>query len=221
MYNENQPNFLNGVVQLQLSDDQQHQQLNPYSLLRSLKEIESKLGRDTSSMQPRNSPRTIDLDILLFGEQVVYDNELNLHIPHPRICERPFVLKPLIDIEPSLTLPSSNGEERTKRGTVEEIYKRQFQHDQSIVQVTPLKNERLMTFDGKKTLLMGILNVTPDSFSDGGQFTSVHNALKQTEQFVRHGFDIIDVRFPRCNSVLLCLASIFIIFNISISCTNS
>lgn len=46
---------------------------------------------------------------------------------------------------------------------------------------------------GEKTLIMGILNVTPDSFSDGGQFNSVDNALKQVEVMIREGADIIDV----------------------------
>jgi dihydropteroate synthase len=44
-----------------------------------------------------------------------------------------------------------------------------------------------------KTLVMAILNVTPDSFSDGGKFNSVDSALKQTDIFVAEGADIIDI----------------------------
>jgi dihydropteroate synthase len=44
-----------------------------------------------------------------------------------------------------------------------------------------------------KVKVMGILNVTPDSFSDGGQFTCVDRALKQVEQMVVNGVDIIDI----------------------------
>ncbi len=44
-----------------------------------------------------------------------------------------------------------------------------------------------------KTLVMAILNVTPDSFSDGGKFNSLDSALKQTEKFIAEGADIIDI----------------------------
>ena len=46
---------------------------------------------------------------------------------------------------------------------------------------------------GKRTLIMGILNVTPDSFSDGGKFNSIDAALKHAEQMIEEGADIIDV----------------------------
>ena len=46
---------------------------------------------------------------------------------------------------------------------------------------------------GKKTYIMGILNVTPDSFSDGGDFTNVEIALKHAKDMVDEGADIIDL----------------------------
>jgi dihydropteroate synthase len=46
---------------------------------------------------------------------------------------------------------------------------------------------------GERTLVMGILNVTPDSFSDGGEFFSVDNAIAHAEQMIAEGADIIDV----------------------------
>ena len=46
---------------------------------------------------------------------------------------------------------------------------------------------------GKKTYIMGILNVTPDSFSDGGEFTNVDNAIKHALEMVEQGADIIDI----------------------------
>ena len=46
---------------------------------------------------------------------------------------------------------------------------------------------------GDRTLIMGILNVTPDSFSDGGQFLSIDAALAHAEQMISEGADIIDV----------------------------
>ncbi len=46
---------------------------------------------------------------------------------------------------------------------------------------------------GEKTYVMGILNVTPDSFSDGGKNNQIENALKTVEHMVAQGADIIDV----------------------------
>ena len=46
---------------------------------------------------------------------------------------------------------------------------------------------------GERTLIMGILNVTPDSFSDGGEFFSLDKALAHAEQLIAEGADIIDV----------------------------
>ncbi len=45
----------------------------------------------------------------------------------------------------------------------------------------------------KKTYIMGILNVTPDSFSDGGKYNSLNEALKHTEKMLSEGADIIDI----------------------------
>jgi len=45
----------------------------------------------------------------------------------------------------------------------------------------------------ERTLIMGILNVTPDSFSDGGQFLTVDDAVAHAEQMISEGADIIDV----------------------------
>lgn len=46
---------------------------------------------------------------------------------------------------------------------------------------------------GERTFLMGILNVTPDSFSDGGKYNEVELALKKAEELIRDGADIIDI----------------------------
>ncbi|MBW4584254.1 dihydropteroate synthase [Aetokthonos hydrillicola Thurmond2011] len=60
----------------------------------------------------------------------------------------------------------------------------------------PIKN--LMIRDrrfewGQRTYLMGVLNVTPDSFSDGGKFNTVTNAIAQAQAMVTGGADIIDI----------------------------
>jgi len=46
---------------------------------------------------------------------------------------------------------------------------------------------------GRRTLIMGVLNVTPDSFSDGGRFFVPHTALAYAEQMVADGADILDI----------------------------
>ena len=52
--------------------------------------------------------------------------------------------------------------------------------------------DRTLTW-GSRTYLMGVLNVTPDSFSDGGQFDTVERAVAQARHLVHHGTDILDI----------------------------
>ena len=54
-----------------------------------------------------------------------------------------------------------------------------------------IKNHKMPI--GQRTLIMGILNITPDSFSDGGQFLAPDKALAHAEQMIADGADIIDV----------------------------
>jgi 2-amino-4-hydroxy-6-hydroxymethyldihydropteridine diphosphokinase len=82
-----QPRFLNGAAALETS-------LGPRRLLEVLLEVEAEFGR-TRSGQP-GGPRTLDLDLLLYGDECV--NEPGLQVPHPRLHERPFVLEPLLEL---------------------------------------------------------------------------------------------------------------------------
>jgi 2-amino-4-hydroxy-6-hydroxymethyldihydropteridine diphosphokinase len=86
--------FLNGVVQLETD-------LTPRSLLEMLQEIERSLGRDD---EHRSGPRTMDLDILFYGDRVI--NEPGLTVPHPRLHQRRFVLMPLSELAPLLAHPT-------------------------------------------------------------------------------------------------------------------
>ncbi len=90
-----QPWFLNAVCQLST-------ELDPFSLLRLVKEIEVELGRAPSFA---NAPRVIDIDILFYGDEVVTAESLT--IPHPRLAQRLFVLVPLAEIAPELIHPSA------------------------------------------------------------------------------------------------------------------
>jgi len=91
-----QPDYVNAVVALRTS-------LAPLSLLRRLQAIERQQGRARDATTPRNSPRTLDLDLLLYGRRLVRLPQLT--IPHPRMHERAFVLKPLLDLAPAIAIP--------------------------------------------------------------------------------------------------------------------
>ncbi len=66
-----------------------------------LRNVEDEFGRTRTV---RFGPRTLDVDILLFGDERRESEELT--IPHPRMAERAFVLAPLAEIAPDLALPS-------------------------------------------------------------------------------------------------------------------
>jgi 2-amino-4-hydroxy-6-hydroxymethyldihydropteridine diphosphokinase len=89
-----QPAFLNGAVALETT-------LSPRELLDTLLRIEQQLGRVRDD--ERWGPRTIDLDLLAYGDETV--EEPGLRIPHPRLHERRFALEPLADLEPELDIP--------------------------------------------------------------------------------------------------------------------
>jgi 2-amino-4-hydroxy-6-hydroxymethyldihydropteridine diphosphokinase len=88
-----QPRFLNGAVQLIT-------ELTPRELLDRLLAIEQRLGRVRTE---RFGPRTVDLDLLVYGDEVV--DEPGLTVPHPRLHERRFALEPLAELKPELVIP--------------------------------------------------------------------------------------------------------------------
>jgi 2-amino-4-hydroxy-6-hydroxymethyldihydropteridine diphosphokinase len=90
---EDQPKFLNQVIKAKTY-------LEPEPLLKHLKRLEVALGRETSFP---NGPRSIDIDLLFYDDLIV--NKPSLVIPHPRLHERAFVLRPLMDIAPDLVHP--------------------------------------------------------------------------------------------------------------------
>jgi 2-amino-4-hydroxy-6-hydroxymethyldihydropteridine diphosphokinase len=87
--------FLNGVVALETA-------LSPEALLHALQAIETALGRPAH--RDRGTPRTMDLDILLYGDRLV--RQPGLEIPHPRMAQRRFVLEPLAAIAPDARHPA-------------------------------------------------------------------------------------------------------------------
>ena len=91
---DDQPDFLNGVARVKTS-------LGSGVLLERLLEIEAEIGRIRTS--ERFGPRVIDLDLLLFGDQII-DSDV-LSVPHPRMQLRRFVLEPLAEIEGEMVFP--------------------------------------------------------------------------------------------------------------------
>ncbi len=89
-----QPDFINAVVELQT-------RLTPRVLLNYLLEIEAKFGRERSEGE-KWGPREIDLDLLTFGDESI--DEPGMHLPHPHLHERAFVLVPLAEIAPTLDI---------------------------------------------------------------------------------------------------------------------
>ena len=88
-----QPAFLNGAVALET-------ELGPRELLDALLAVERDLGRER---RERWGPRTIDLDLLLYGDETI--DEPGLTVPHPRLHERRFALEPLLDLDPDVAIP--------------------------------------------------------------------------------------------------------------------
>ena len=92
-----QPRFLNGAAEVETS-------LGARELLQRLLAIERRLGRERGE-RPRFGPRTIDLDLLVYGDSVVDEPGLTVH--HPRLAERRFALEPLAELAPELEVPGA------------------------------------------------------------------------------------------------------------------
>ncbi|KAK9475630.1 Dihydropteroate synthase-like protein [Lipomyces japonicus] len=186
MYVEDQPKFLNAVCQVQTT-------LSPRELLATVQDIEKNaLGRVKLI---EKGPRTIDLDILLYDNTTVRDGTI-LSVPHLLMLEREFVLRPLKEIageyvHPVTTIPVANHFDRLMTD-----------QDTELVSVVPIKRDTFapghLTIDtirheATPTFIMAILNVTPDSFSDGGKHLSLDAILESARSFVRDGATLIDI----------------------------
>ena len=137
--------------------------LEPRALLRHVHEIERSLGRGDNE---RWAPRVIDIDILWWNGLEVRSDDLT--IPHPEILKRPFVLEPLRDLIPDAILEGET------------------------IEAPPAVPSTEADFEVSYPTLMGILNVTPNSFSDGGRFMESEDALRHAKRLVEEGAGIID-----------------------------
>ncbi|MEO6975852.1 MAG: 2-amino-4-hydroxy-6-hydroxymethyldihydropteridine diphosphokinase [Gallionella sp.] len=88
-----QPDFVNAVAKIETD-------LTPQALLKALLQIEHQHGRERTY---RNAPRTLDMDVLLYGDVQLHEHGLT--IPHPQMHRRAFVLQPLLEISPDISIP--------------------------------------------------------------------------------------------------------------------
>lgn len=147
--------------------------LDPEALLKRIQGVEKSLGREDHE---RWAPRPIDIDILWWdGAEMRSDD---LAIPHPEILNRSFVLEPLRDLIPDALFRGETIAAHAERARARAPYAAPSPEAGYKVQFPAL---------------MGILNVTPDSFSDGGRFLEPDKAMAHARKLVVEGADIIDV----------------------------
>lgn len=104
-----QPDFVNAVAKIATT-------LTPQALLAALLKIEHQHGRQRTF---QNAPRTLDMDVLLYGEQRI--REHGLTVPHPQMHLRAFVLQPLLEIAPDCAIPGIGQASRAMRGCLDQL----------------------------------------------------------------------------------------------------
>ncbi len=174
---------------------------SPQSLLSEIKNLEQTLGRQDRG---RWAPREIDIDILSYGDEII--DEENLHVPHAGLTQRPFALWPFAAVHPLWQYPRAGA---LQGRTAAEIGVRWGEFFPAYTScrtriASPLIQHAFaqafapatITLEHPKNLgteLVGILNVTPDSFSDGGKFSNTNAALEQAKALIKSGAEIIDI----------------------------
>lgn len=159
-------------------------QLSPHELLQQVKRIEKEMGRTANTVW---GPRVIDIDILAWDDRIIEDD--TLHIPHKQLIHRPFALWPLQDVAPFWNHPTKH---------FLPTWGSRFSGEAPFH--TRQMAERIET-----PALVGIINVTPDSFSDGGKYLAYDLAIKQAKQLIQDGAEIIDIgaeaTHPRASAI--------------------
>jgi len=190
-YVTEQPAFLNAAAVIRTT-------LAPLDLLRALKHVEKQLGREFGAEQIRWGPRPIDLDIVFYEEETVLQGE-TLVIPHPRWQERDFVKAPMADLLRASKVDQATGLNKNLHIAKKlwesqggELAVRKYSMNQSLQCVLPVGSGTVWAWSNQ-THVMGILNATPDSFSDGGIHLNAKAAVNSAAQMVEDGADIIDI----------------------------
>lgn len=196
-----QPRFLNACLLAHVSHE-------PHALLRVMKAQEAEQGRSQEKAQQiRFGPRPVDIDLILYANARVSDGD-TLQVPHPRLHQRPFVLKPLEDLlQPAFS--SSSSAAFPADDDMYSWWQSYVTHwraaggqeaDGELERVFPVAHGQLMTLscrhgypDGKRPVIVSAVNATPDSFSDAGVAHAPEAAADAAEALVQAGADIIDV----------------------------
>ncbi|KAL7412468.1 Dihydropteroate synthase-like protein [Mrakia frigida] len=177
MYVEDQAKFVNGACKITTT-------LSPLLLLRLLKKIEAAVGRTKTFT---NGPRVVDLDLIFYDDESVRldSEEGGLIVPHPRLAEREFVLRPLADIIPTYQHPSLPSSISTLLSLLPP--------PSSLIPILPFHQPSTPLPTTPSLLIMSILNLTPDSFSDGGSFPTTHSLVQAAQNMINEGANILDV----------------------------
>jgi 2-amino-4-hydroxy-6-hydroxymethyldihydropteridine diphosphokinase/dihydropteroate synthase len=161
--------YLNFAIQCETT-------LTPFQLLKHTKEIEKEVGRVPGKEW---GPRVIDIDILAWDDLVLYDEVL--HIPHEYLHQRPFALWPLADLAPRWVYPLPGPLKGKTAAEISAAWGSRFDGN------APLHTQQI--FQRVDTpALVGIINITPDSFSG-----STQHPLEACQAMVTSGAEIIDV----------------------------
>ena len=127
------------------------------------KQIQTDLGK---AVENKWQPRNLDIDIVFWGSVVTKLN--GKLIPDSAVYSRPYVLSPLVHMTPQWKVPDTAG-------------------------VSALEFSCTSKSEFHIPLWMGILNITPDSFSDGGRFANLENMHAVVENMISNGVNIIDI----------------------------
>ncbi len=182
----------------------------PYQLLSELKQIEKKMGRENSN---KWAPREIDLDILYVDGCKLESESLN--IPHQNLCERPFALLPALEVFSNMRIEKP-------------IWSKDW------LQKKPFNTEKSKNYFWPE--FIGILNLTTDSFSDGGKFLSEDAFKQQALKLFSDGATVLDlgaestrpnatlvssdIEFNRLSQALHWINELKLDIKISIDCRN-
>ena len=184
-YLEDQGDFLNTAVLVRT-------ELGPIPLLDALKRIELECGRDVGG-GIRYGPRPLDLDVVFYGGLDFRDERLE--VPHPRWRERSFVVAPVCDLLPvgaASGAGSCSGRLEEARDAWRDLGGEASVGGDEIRRVIPTGSGEVVSLSDRSHI-MGILNATPDSFSDGGLFQTTRESLTQARRMAREGATIVDV----------------------------
>jgi 2-amino-4-hydroxy-6-hydroxymethyldihydropteridine diphosphokinase/dihydropteroate synthase len=149
--------------------------LSPAALLICLKKVESALGRDLNA--PRWAPRTIDLDILAWDQRLIFDEGLT--VPHQELIHRPFLMGLMASLDSEWRYPVP-GHAYSHRSLIEILHRH-------------IENNSLIKCFSPAPQMVGIVNVTPDSFSDGGCYFNAKTASERIQELASQGASVIDI----------------------------